>query len=375
MKECNFQPDDDQVKIFVCGPTVYDYIHLGHARLLLFYDMMARYLLFRGFRPTAIVNITDIDPIISSRAKTQGVSSRELSSKFIEELYIDMISLGITSNLNFARVSDYIDTARQFIIKLLKRKLAYSLNGNIYLDTGKMTSYGRLSRLTRSELNNMRFDIAPGKYNATDTLLWNTSDDFGERYPDDMLGSGVPSWHMQDSSVAMSNFRGCYDIHGGGIELIYPHHESHLTQLQALASSPDPVKYWTHVGLITVSGKKMSKSLGNAVRIRDLLRKYNSNVLRLYLFSKHYRESFEFSISDLEKFEAINESIANALIGNDETNREFNVRSKTHMRKFMMYMEDDFDTQNALETMITATKSTKSVAALKNMVSIFGLRY
>ena len=184
IKECNFQPDDHQVKIFVCGPTVYDYIHLGHARLLLFYDLMARYLLFRGFRPTTIVNITDIDPTISSRAKTQGVSARDLSSKFIEELYTDMISLGITSNLNFARVSDYIDTARQFIIKLLKRKLAYSLNGNIYLNTGKMTSYGRLSRLTRSELNNMRFDIAPGKYNATDTLLWNTSDDFGERYPD-----------------------------------------------------------------------------------------------------------------------------------------------------------------------------------------------
>jgi len=142
-----------------------------------------------------------------------------------------------------------------------------------------------------------------------------------------------------------------------------------------LASSPDPVKYWTHVGLITVSGKKMSKSLGNAVRIRDLLRKYNSNVLRLYLFSKHYRESFEFSISSLEKFEAIDESIANALIGNDETIREPNVRSKTHMRKFTTYMEDDFDTPNALETMITATKSTKSLAALKNMVNIFGLRY
>jgi cysteinyl-tRNA synthetase len=139
--------------------------------------------------------------------------------------------------------------------------------------------------------------------------------------------------------------------------------------------SPDPVKYWTHVGLITVSGKKMSKSLGNAVRIRDLLKKYNSNVLRLYLFSKHYRESFEFSISDLEKFEAIDESIANALIGNDETIREFNVRSNTHMRKFMTYVEDDFDTQNALETIITATKSTKSLAALKNMVSILGLRY
>ena len=119
----------------------------------------------------------------------------------------------------------------------------------------------------------------------------------------------------------------------------------------------------------------MSKSLGNAVKIRDLLRKYNSNVLRLYLFSKHYRESFEFSISDLEKFEGIDESIANALIGNDETIREFNVTSKTHMRKFTTYMEDDFDTQNALETMITATKSTKSSSALKNMVSIFGLKY
>jgi len=323
-----------------------------------------------------IVNITDIDPKISSKAKIEGISEHDLSSKFIEELFIDLSLLGVDNSLNFARVSDYIDIARQLISKLLEHKLAYSKNGNIYLNTAKVKSYGELSKMTRSELGNRRFDIAPGKYNSTDVLLWNAADIFGETCYDRILGSGVPWWHMQDTSVAMSNFNGHYDIHGAAIELVYPHNESDLAQLKVITSSELPVKYWVHIGLVTTRGKKMSKSLGNAVTIRDLLKKYNSNVLRLYLFSKHYRDSIEFSMSKLDRFIDLDESIANALFKKHiKFNKSNNKSSQKYMRKFVKYIEDDFDTPQALEIMADATKSESSIIALRNMANIFGLRY
>jgi cysteinyl-tRNA synthetase len=323
-----------------------------------------------------IVNITDIDPKISSKAKMEGVSEHDLSSRFIGELFIDLSLLGVDNSLNFARVSDYIETARHLVSKLLARKLAYSKNGNIYLNTANVKSYGELSRMTRSELDNRRFDIAPGKYNSTDVLLWNTADMFGEMYYDSILGSGVPWWHLQDTSVAMSNFGGHYDIHGAAIELVYPHNESDLAQLKVLTSSELPVKCWVYTGLVTTRGKKMSKSLGNAVTVRELLKKYNSNVLRLYLFSKHYRDSIEFSMSKLDRFVDLDESIANAVLKeHNKFNKSNNKSSQKHMRKFVKYIEDDFDTPQALEIMGDATKSESSIIALRNMVSIFGLRY
>lgn len=376
MKKRHFRTNTDHVKIFICGPTVYDYSHLGHARIFLFYDFVARYLLFKGWSPMIIVNITDIDPKISFKAKMEGVSEHDLSSRFIGELFIDLSLLGVDNSLNFARVSDYIDTARQLVSKLLESKLAYSKNGNIYLNTANVKSYGELSRMTRSELDNRRFDIAPGKYNSTDILLWNAADLFGETYYDSILGSGVPWWHLQDTSVAMSNFSGHYDIHGAAIELVYPHNESDLAQLKVLTSSELPVKCWVHTGLVTTRGKKMSKSLGNAVTIRDLLKKYNSNVLRLYLFSKHYRDSIEFSMSKLERFVDLDESIANAVFkDHNKFNKSNNKSSQKYMREFVKHIEDDFDTPQALEIMADATKSKSSIIALRNMVSIFGLRY
>jgi cysteinyl-tRNA synthetase len=376
MKKLKFRTKTDQVKIFICGPTVYDYSHLGHARIFLFYDFVARYLRFKGWSPTIIVNITDIDPKISSKAKIEGISEHDLSSKFIEELFIDLSLLGVDNSLNFARVSDYIDIARQLLSKLLEHKLAYSKNGNVYLNTAKVKSYGELSKMTRSELDNRRLDIAPGKYNSTDILLWNAADIFGETYYDRILGSGVPWWHMQDTSVAMSNFNGHYDIHGAAIELVYPHNESDLAQLKVLTSSELPVKYWVHIGLVTTRGRKMSKSLANAVTIRGLLKKYNSNVLRLYLFSKHYRDSIEFSMSNLDRFIDLDESIANALLKeHNKFNKSNNNSSQKYMRKFVKYIEDDFDTSQALGIMADATKGESSIIALRNMASILGLRY
>ncbi|MDP9288896.1 MAG: class I tRNA ligase family protein [Thermoproteota archaeon] len=363
---------DGNLRMLICGPTVYDFSHLGHARILLFYDLVARYLILSGKRTTAILNITDIDPKISLRAKEERSSAADISNRFIKELMIDIQSLGINT-LCIARTSDYVETAKKIILELLGKKRAYFSNGNIYLDTSSLVSYGKLSQMSREDLINSRVDIAPGKKNPNDILLWNGIDDFGQKYYDKSLGVGVPWWHMQDASVAMSIFNGLYDMHGGATELVYPHHESLLAQLQVLTSNQLPVKIWNHVGLVSINGKKMSKSFGNIIRIRDLIRKYNSNIIRLYLFSKHYRQPFMFSQSELDKFYSTDETIASALwkdIGTKIPHR------RTRLTKeFTSYIENDVNTPAALELLIETAREGESIADLRYMVRIFGLVY
>jgi cysteinyl-tRNA synthetase len=365
-------PRDGNLRMLICGPTVYDFSHLGHARILLFYDLVAKYFMSSGKRATAILNITDIDPKISLRAKEEGSSAADISNRFIKELMIDIQSLGINT-LCIARTSDYVETAKKLILELLDKKRAYFSNGNIYLDTSSLVSYGKLSQMSREDLVNSRVDIAPGKKNPNDILLWNGIDDFGQKYYDKSLGVGVPWWHMQDASVAMSIFNGLYDMHGGATELVYPHHESLLVQLQVLTSNQRPVKIWNHVGLVSINGKKMSKSFGNIIRIRDLIRKYNSNIIRLYLFSKHYRQPFMFSQSELDKFYSTDETIASALW--KDTSTKIPHRRTRLTKEFTSYIENDVNTPAALELMIETAREGESIADLRHMVRIFGLVY
>lgn len=372
-KKSYFISKDNNVKIFVCGPTVYDYCHLGHARIFLFYDLMTRYLRFKGLTPIVIINITDIDPKIPIKANIEGLSTEALTNKYIDELYSDLLSCGIITSFNFVRVSDYVNTAAKLVANMLERKLAYSRNGNIYLDTTRLKSYGKLSQMSKSDVDNRRLDIGPGKINPSDILIWNASDEFGQKYDDKILGSGIPWWHMQDTSVVMSNFNGIYDVHGGATELIYPHHESHLAQLKVLTSSSCPIKYWTHVGLVKIKGKKMSNSVGNTIKIRDMLKRYNSNTLRLYFLSQHYRESIIFSKSKLNKFEIIDKSLSNT-IDNVLAYEESSNNSKL-LSKFIRYIEDDFDTPRALDLLLNTVSLHDEVNDVKNMVNIFGLQY
>lgn len=361
---------DNTARILVCGPTVYDFSHFGHARILLFYDLLARYLEQKGMKTTAILNITDIDPKISFRAKEEGSSAAEISNRFINELLIDIRFLGIET-FSIARTSDYVETAKNLVRGLVTDKRAYFTNGNVYLDTSSLASYGRLSRMSRDELINSRVDIANGKKNPSDILVWNGSDDFGQKYYDNYLGTGVPWWHIQDSSVAMSLFNGKYDIHGGAIELVYPHHESIIAQLQVLTSSQQPVKIWNHVGLVTVNGRKMSKSFGNVVRIRDMLQKYGSNIIRLYLFSRHYRQPFKFLQSELDKYCFINDKIASSLWRTAGTSNQSSSKLK---QKFTRYIENDMNTPAALQVLIEAATH-HDPTDLKYMTRIFGLNY
>lgn len=355
----------NHVRMLLCGPTVYDYSHIGHARMLFFYDLMARYFRSRKISVSVIVNITDIDQKVFSKARATVTRPAELASKFIEELLHDLSSLGINGFM-LARVSDHVAAARQLIAELLQSGKAYSAGGNVYLDT-TTPSLGMMAKMTRKDLDNCRLDISPAKKSPSDILLWNASESFDVSFRDSVLGSGIPWWHMQDSSVAMSSYGGLYDVHGGASELVYPHHESHLAQLKALTLQNKPVKFWTHVGLVRTRGRKMSKSLGNTITIRDLLKRHSPNALRLYFYSRHYRDDFDFAESDIDRFQRIDNMIASAMMNHRSSGR------RKMAGRFFDRIEDDFDTPGATNVLIEAAKSRS--ADLDIMVSVFGLRY
>lgn len=359
-----FAPNENHVRMLLCGPTMYDYSHLGHARMLLFYDLAARHFRSKNIRVSVVVNITDIDQKIFNKARATATAPAELAGRFIKKLLSDMSSLGIDGFV-LARASDHVSAARQLVAGLLKDGEAYSAGGNIYLDTADSPSFGKMAKMARKDLDDCRLDISPAKKSPSDILLWNASENFDVVFHDDILGNGIPWWHMQDSSVALASFGGSYDIHGGARELVYPHHESHLAQLQALTSRDKPVRFWTHVGLVRIKGKKMSKSFGNTVAVRDLLRRHSPNALRLYFYSKHYRDDFDFVEKDLDRFEKVNDSIASSV-------RSGRTRSKPSNR-FFKCIEDDFDTPGALKVLVEAARARGS--GLDAMVSSFGLRY
>lgn len=290
--------DKNLVKIFICGPTVYDYTHLGHARIFLIYDLLSRCLNDQGLQTDVLVNLTDINQNVFNKAKENSTTYKDVAKFYASAFVVDLQSLGIQSINRLAYVSDYVSSIEKQVEKLVQKKVAYMAHGNVYLDVSKVQNYGKISHQTRTHLNLHRLDIGPGKKNQEDVMLWNCTEDFDFSWESD-LGKGIPWWHMQDTAVAIENFGKNYDIHGGARELLYPHHEAHLAQYELLTDSEEPVKAWVHVGLVLSGGEKMSKSLGNVVWVKDLVKKHGSDMIRLYIFSKHYRADMDFSEKEL----------------------------------------------------------------------------
>ncbi|MEK7151527.1 MAG: cysteine--tRNA ligase, partial [Patescibacteria group bacterium] len=293
-----FKPTDPKkVKMFVCGPTVYDYSHIGHARTYIIYDVIARYLRSCGYDVFYLQNITDIDDKIIERAKQKQQSPSDLAQEYKEKYYEDIKKLGITSVSEYAPATQYIPEIISQVQRLIEKGIAYLIEEEgYYFDLTQFTDYGRLSGRTTeaAEDATSRIDESSKKRNKGDFVLWRLSKPEEPGW-DSPFGYGRPGWHIEDTAITEKNFGPQYDIHGGAHDLIFPHHEAEIAQMESISGQKPFVKYWAHSGFLTINGQKMSKSLGNFVTIRDVLEKYPPETLRLMFLMSHYRSPVDYT--------------------------------------------------------------------------------
>ena len=310
------KPGKKPLKLFVCGPTVYDYSHIGHGRTYIFFDIFTRYLKSLGYKVFYLQNITDIDDKIIARAKEKNLPPQKLAKKLIKSHLEDMKALGITSVTKYARATQFIPEIVRQVQALIKKGYAYKIPGDgYYFDISKFKDYGKLSRRTAAQAEDAvsRIDDSVRKKNRGDFCLWKFphSADLrrlnadqrrrkftianGEPVWATPLGWGRPGWHIEDTAISEKFFGPQYEIHGGGLDLKFPHHEAEIAQAEAASGKKPFVKIWMHGGLLTVNGEKMSKSLGNFITIRDFLKIRSANILRLIVASHHYRLPIDYT--------------------------------------------------------------------------------
>lgn len=282
-----------RVGIYVCGPTVYNHAHIGHARSAVFFDVMARYFKFRGFSTTYVRNFTDIDDKIIERSRSLGLSPGELAEKYIISYREDMKLLGVLPPDFEPRVTEYFDTIRSMLAELIKGGYAYISDGNIWYRVRTQADYGCLvgSPLGENVTAGFRIPIQKYKENNRDFVIWKRTDDDTPAW-ESPWGRGRPGWHIQCVAMSHSLLGSMFDIHGGGQDLIFPHHENERVISKSL-SGLDLAKYWLHHGLVTINGRKLSKSSGPPARIRDICLRYHPEAIRLFLLSTHYRRPID----------------------------------------------------------------------------------
>ncbi len=282
------------VKLYVCGITSYDYCHIGHARSALAFDMIVRYLKYRGYKVTFVRNFTDIDDKIIARAKEQNTSSEELANRFINEFYTDMDKLGVDRPDIEPRATDHIKEMTDIISELIDKGLAYQAGNDVYYVVDSFPEYGKLSKRNIDDMKaGARISVNEQKNNPMDFVLWKGSKP-GEPTWDSPWGPGRPGWHIECSAMSRKYLGETFDIHGGGQDLIFPHHENEIAQSEGANGKPF-VNSWIHHGFVTIRHEKMSKSLGNFLTIRDILAHYHPEILRFFIFSTHYRNPLDFS--------------------------------------------------------------------------------
>ncbi len=290
------------VNMYVCGITAYDVSHLGHARSAIVFDVIKRYLRYRGFKVNHVRNITDVDDKIIAKAAQEKVSTDEIAQRYTEEYYRDMEKLGVSRADIEPKATGHIKEMIEIIKGLIDKGYAYNVDGNVYFKVSKFPEYGKLSKRNLDDMiAGARVDIDERKKNPLDFALWKASKE-GEPSWKTPWGQGRPGWHIECSAMSMKYFGKSFDMHGGGADLIFPHHENEIAQSEAFTGESF-VKYWVHNGFITVDKEKMSKSLGNFFTVKEILEKYDPEVVRCFLVSTHYRSPIEFSDAQLNEAE------------------------------------------------------------------------
>ncbi|MCF6291746.1 MAG: cysteine--tRNA ligase [Desulfobacterales bacterium] len=361
-----------EVKLYVCGITAYDYCHIGHGRSALAFDMIVRYLRFKGYKVVYIRNFTDIDDKIINRAREARISTEELSERFIRAFHEDMESLGVLLPTMEPRATEHLPEIIAMIEELVARGLAYQVDGDVYYSVQGFPRYGQLSgRSLEDMLAGARISINESKKNPMDFALWKSSKP-GEPTWDSPWGPGRPGWHIECSAMSRRYLGHSFDLHGGGKDLIFPHHENEIAQSEGASGKPF-VNIWIHHGFVTIKDEKMSKSLGNFLTIREVLADYPAEVLRLFVFSSHYRTPIDYSDAAMRDAGAALDRLYECLAGIDalpDTGRDDlpgvagakAVAKLTGLaERFCRAMDNDFNTAQGLGQIFDAVKTINKI--------------
>ena len=353
-----FKPiKEGKVTMYVCGPTVYNYVHIGNMRPVMTFDMVYNYFKYLGYDVTYASNFTDVNPKIIAAAKELKITEREVANKFIKAYLEDLNNYNCSKIDERPRVINHMDDIFNFITKLIEKGYAYENDGDVYFRISKTLDYGILSNQNKDELNSgARVDIDVKKEDPLDFALWRKTEE-GEQF-DSPWGKGIPGWHTECVVMINSLFGEKIDIHGGGVDLKFPHHENEIAQSMALNNN-HLANYWMHNGHINVDGEKMSKSLGNFILAKDFIKLHKPNIIKIALFKTHYRLPLNFTDELFSEASTIDEKIYNALkqanvkVNMDNLEYNYDIKDKT----FEEYMDDDFNTPNVISYLLELVKS------------------
>ncbi len=340
-----------RVRMYVCGPTVYDSSHIGHARSVVVFDVVARYFRACGYEVTYVRNFTDIDDKIINRARELGMDTVSLSEKYIQEFYKDMDALNVQRATLEPRATQHIDDIQKVIQTLMEKGLAYESGGDVFFRVSRFDGYGKLSgRKPEDMLAGARVEVDQRKENPMDFVLWKSAKP-GEPFWDSPWGKGRPGWHIECSAMSSRFLGETFDIHGGGKDLIFPHHENEIAQSEGAFGKPF-ARYWIHNGFVNINKEKMSKSLGNFVIIKDVVKAYHPEAVRLFLLSNHYRSPIDFSDQNMQEAGNALEKLYAAVNRMDETLENCpepsNPPEDDLWTRFCDAMDDDFNTAQGI---------------------------
>ena len=367
-KKEEFVPvEEGKVKMYVCGPTVYNFIHIGNARPFIIFDTLRRYLEYRGYDVTYVQNFTDVDDKIIKRGHEEQISPEEVANKYIDEYFIDADGLGIKRANVHPRVTDNIQQIIDFVKELEDKGYAYEVNGDVYFDTKKFEGYGKLSRQNQDELEaGARIEVNDQKRHPMDFVLWKSKKE-GEPGWNSPWGEGRPGWHIECSVMSNRYLGETIDIHAGGQDLAFPHHENEIAQSEARSGKVFS-NYWVHNGYININNEKMSKSKGNFFTVRDISKQYDLEIVRFFMLSAHYRNPVNFSDEMLNQAKAGLERLYNAkeklefTISNlsessiKDEEKELVNELESYKTKFINAMEDDLNTADAVSAIFELSK-------------------
>lgn len=359
-KKEEFVPiEEGKVKIYVCGPTVYNYFHIGNARPFVVFDTLRRYFLYRGYEVKFVQNFTDVDDKIINKAREEGCTAPEVSEKYIKEYYDDAKALNVIKADVHPKVSEHIDDIIKFVQTLIDKGYAYEVDGDVYYSTRKFKDYGKLSGQNVDDLEaGARIAVGEVKKDPIDFALWKAQKEPDEIAWDSPWGKGRPGWHIECSTMAKKHLGDTIDIHGGGQDLEFPHHENEIAQSEACNGVPF-ARYWMHNGYITVDGTKMSKSLNNFFTVRDIRKEYSGDLIRFFLLSGQYRSPINFSDTLMEQSKQGLDRIINAeetmeflaKNGNDGMSADEKAVLEglgKYKEEFIEAMDDDLNTADAI---------------------------